>query len=66
VVRAVREDRFEVWVPASQGRSAKLAAVLPRAWREALLRALGVTRIAGETDQGARREYHRRMFERRP
>lgn len=66
VVRAVREDRFEVWVPASQGRAAKLATVLPRAWREAILGALGVTRIAAETDQATRREYHRRMFERRP
>src|SRR4051794_18747495 len=30
VVRAVREDRFEVWVPASQGVSAKLGLLLPR------------------------------------
>jgi short-subunit dehydrogenase len=62
VVDAVRRRRFEVWVPRSQGASAKLAAVLPRAARDALLRALGVTRIAGDWDADARRGYHRRAF----
>ena len=62
VVHAIRRRRFEVWVPRSQGASAKLAAILPRAVRELLYRALGVTRIAGDTDQERRREYHRRAF----
>jgi NAD(P)-dependent dehydrogenase (short-subunit alcohol dehydrogenase family) len=62
VVRAVDEDRFEVWVPASQGVSAKLSAALPRRAREALLRGLGIGKIAGETDRSARRTYHERMF----
>jgi NAD(P)-dependent dehydrogenase (short-subunit alcohol dehydrogenase family) len=62
VLDAVRRRRFEVWVPRSQGASAKVAAVLPRAVREVLLRALGVTRIAGDTDLDARRAYHRRSF----
>jgi short-subunit dehydrogenase len=62
VVDAVRRDRFEVWVPASQAVSAKLGQLLPRRAREALLRALGVTRIAGETDLQARRAYHDRAF----
>jgi NAD(P)-dependent dehydrogenase (short-subunit alcohol dehydrogenase family) len=62
VVRAVRENRFEVWVPASQGVSAKVSAVLPRRAREGVLRALGIGRIAGETDGSARRGYHERMF----
>jgi NAD(P)-dependent dehydrogenase (short-subunit alcohol dehydrogenase family) len=62
VVRAVREDRFEVWVPASQGVNAKVGAMLPRRAREAVLRALGVGRIAGDTDLAARRGYHERMF----
>ena len=62
VVGAIRRPRFEVWVPRSQGVSAKLAAILPRAVRDVLYRALGVTRIAGDTDQERRREYHRRAF----
>ena len=62
VIDAVRRQRFEVWVPRSQGASAKLAAVLPRRVREMLMRALGVTRIAGDTDLNARQTYHRRAF----
>ena len=65
VLDAVRRDRFEVWVPRSQAATAKLAAVLPRAAREAVMRAIGVPKIAGETDQAARREYHERAFGRR-
>jgi hypothetical protein len=42
--------------------SVKLGAVLPRSMRELLMRALGVTRIAGDTDADARRAYHRRAF----
>jgi short-subunit dehydrogenase len=62
VLRAVRDNRFEVWVPASQGVSAKLSATLPRRAREAVLRGLGIGKIAGDTDHAARREYHERMF----
>ena len=62
VLRAVRDNRFEVWVPASQGVSAKLGGMLPRRARERVLRLLGVTKIAGETDAEARRGYHERMF----
>jgi NAD(P)-dependent dehydrogenase (short-subunit alcohol dehydrogenase family) len=62
VLTAVREGRFEVWVPASQGVSAKFGALLPRRAREAAYRALGVVRIGGEADLAARRAYHERMF----
>ena len=62
ILEAVRRDRFEVWVPASQGVTAKLGAVLPRRAREAVMRALGVGRIAGDADLAARRDYHDRMF----
>jgi short-subunit dehydrogenase len=62
VLDAVRRERFEVWVPRSQAATAKLAALLPRRAREAILRAIGVTKIAGETDLEARREYHERAF----
>jgi NAD(P)-dependent dehydrogenase (short-subunit alcohol dehydrogenase family) len=62
VARAVRDGRFEVWVPASQGVSAKLGMLLPRRAREGVLRAIGVGRIAGDADPVARRGYHERMF----
>lgn len=62
VLGAVRHNRFEVWVPSSQGVTAKLGNLLPRAAREAIMRALGVADIAGQTDQAARRDYHERMF----
>ena len=62
LVRAVERGRFEVWVPANQAVTAKLSAILPRRAREAILRAIGVTKIAGETDMEARREYHERAF----
>ena len=62
VLDAVRRDRFEVWVPSSQAIAYKLGNILPRRAREAILRATGVGKIAGETDQTARRGYHKRMF----
>jgi NAD(P)-dependent dehydrogenase (short-subunit alcohol dehydrogenase family) len=62
VVDAVRNNRFEVWVPRSQAVTAKIGTILPRRAREAILRAIGVERIAEKTDQAARRGYHERMF----
>jgi NAD(P)-dependent dehydrogenase (short-subunit alcohol dehydrogenase family) len=62
VLHALRHRRFEVWVPRSQGPSAKLGTLLPRPARDLVLRALGVTRIAGDSDPEARRAYHQRAF----
>jgi short-subunit dehydrogenase len=62
VLDALRHRRFEVWVPRSQGASAKLGALLPRPVRDAVLRMIGVTRIAGDSDPEARRAYHERAF----
>ena len=62
MLAAVNRGRFEVWVPRSQGVSAKLGLMLPRPAREAVLRAMGVGRIAGDGDPQARRDYHRRAF----
>jgi hypothetical protein len=62
VLQALRTRRFEVWVPRSQGITAKLGLLLPRRARDLVLQAIGVPRIAGDTDQGARRGYHRRAF----
>jgi NAD(P)-dependent dehydrogenase (short-subunit alcohol dehydrogenase family) len=62
VLDAVRTDKFEVWVPASQGITVKLGNLLPRRARESVMRLMGVGRIAGDTDPVARRGYHERMF----
>jgi NAD(P)-dependent dehydrogenase (short-subunit alcohol dehydrogenase family) len=62
VLDAILNRRFEVWVPRSQAATAKLAAILPRRAREAIMRAIGVTRIAGAYDAAARSGYHRRAF----
>jgi short-subunit dehydrogenase len=59
---AIRRKKFEVWVPRSQAASMKLGAILPRSARELIMRAMGVTRIAGDTNADARRDYHRRAF----
>ena len=61
-VDAIRRGRFEVWVPRSQGASFKAGMILPRRVRERVLRAVGVTRIAGDSDPEAREAYHRRAF----
>lgn len=39
-------------------------AILARPVREMIMRALGVSRIAGDTDSAARDAYHRRAFRR--
>jgi short-subunit dehydrogenase len=62
VLDALARKRFEVWVPRSQAASAKLGAILPRAAREAIYRAIGLTKIAGDTDASARSSYHRKAF----
>ena len=62
IVEAVRGNRFEVWVPASQGVSAKLGSLAPRRMREAIFRILGLHEIGGAADSEARRDYHDRMF----
>jgi hypothetical protein len=62
VLDALLHRRFEVWVPRSQAAAGKLATILPRPVREAVMRLVGVQRIAGETDQDARRAYHQRAF----
>ena len=62
VLDAVRSGKFEVWVPSNQWVSVKLGNLLPRPLRERLMLALGVGRIARETDHDARRGYHERMF----
>jgi NAD(P)-dependent dehydrogenase (short-subunit alcohol dehydrogenase family) len=62
VLDAITRRRFEVWVPRSQGATAKLSTILPRPVREALMRLLGVTQVAGAYDAAARASYHQRAF----
>jgi NAD(P)-dependent dehydrogenase (short-subunit alcohol dehydrogenase family) len=62
VLNAVRRNRFEVWVPASQAVTYRLSTMLPRRAREWLLRRIGVDRVAGNADLDVRRGYHERMF----
>jgi NAD(P)-dependent dehydrogenase (short-subunit alcohol dehydrogenase family) len=62
VLEAVRRDRFEVWVPASQAITFRLSQLLPRRAREGVLRAMGIHRVAGDADLTVRRGYHERMF----
>jgi short-subunit dehydrogenase len=62
VLDALRRRRFEVWVPRSQGVTAKLGLLLPRPARDFVLRTIGVPRIAQDTDAAARRAYHDRAF----
>jgi short-subunit dehydrogenase len=63
ILDAVRRNRFEVWVPRSQAAGVKLGAILPRRAREAVLLAMGIARLAEETDTERRSDYHRRMFD---
>lgn len=62
VLDAITRRRFEVWVPRSQAATAKLSTILPRRVREALMRLLGVTQVAGAYDPAARASYHQRAF----
>jgi NAD(P)-dependent dehydrogenase (short-subunit alcohol dehydrogenase family) len=63
VVKAVHENRFEVWVPANQAVTAKIGLLLPRRAREWLMLRLGLGELAMDTDADARRAYHKRAFE---
>ncbi len=62
VLAAVRQNRFEVWVPSNQWIGPKFGTLLPRRVREGVMRAMGVGRIAGEANLAARTEYHDQMF----
>lgn len=62
VLAAVRDNRFEVWVPSNQWVSVKFGNLLPRRLRERVMLVMGVGKIAGGADLEARRGYHDRMF----
>lgn len=60
IAEAMETPRFDVFVPRANGAIHKLLGVLPRAWREALGRAMKVDRLMLEVDHGARRAYEER------
>jgi NAD(P)-dependent dehydrogenase (short-subunit alcohol dehydrogenase family) len=60
IVEAMEVPRFDVFVPRSNGILYKVLSPLPRSWREALGRAMGVDKLMIEVDHGARRAYEER------
>jgi len=60
IVDAMEVPRFDVFVPRSNGVLYKVIGVAPRAWREALGRAMGVDKLMLEVDHGARDAYEQR------
>jgi len=60
IVDAMEVPRFDVFVPRSNGILYKVLGPLPRSWREALGRAMGVDKLMIEVDHSARRAYEER------
>jgi len=60
IVEAMEVPRFDVFVPRSNGILYKVLSPLPRSWREALGRAMGVDKLMIEVDHSARRAYEER------
>lgn len=60
IVDAMEVPRFDVFVPRSNGVLYRVLSLLPRSWREALGRAMGVDKLMIEVDHGARRAYEER------
>jgi len=60
IVEAMEIPRFDVFVPRANGGLYKFLQLLPRSWREALGRAMGVDKLMIEVDHGARRAYEER------
>jgi NAD(P)-dependent dehydrogenase (short-subunit alcohol dehydrogenase family) len=64
-VGALKVPRFDVWVPRRLGPLVAFGAILPRAWREAVSRAMNSDRVAA-TDRRARAAYEARAAESAP
>jgi NAD(P)-dependent dehydrogenase (short-subunit alcohol dehydrogenase family) len=60
IVGAMEVPRFDVFVPRANGALYRVLGLLPRSWREALGRAMGIDKLMTEVDQGARRAYEER------
>jgi NAD(P)-dependent dehydrogenase (short-subunit alcohol dehydrogenase family) len=60
IVEAMEVPRFDVFVPKENGILYRVVQLLPRGWREALGRAMGVDKLMLQVDHGARRAYEER------
>jgi NAD(P)-dependent dehydrogenase (short-subunit alcohol dehydrogenase family) len=60
IAEAMEVPRFDVFVPRANGALYRFLQLLPRAWREALGRAMKVDKLMLEVDHGARRAYEER------
>ena len=60
IVDAMEVPRFDAFVPRANIGLYKVLQLLPRAWREAIGRAMGVDKLMLEVDHGARRAYEER------
>jgi NAD(P)-dependent dehydrogenase (short-subunit alcohol dehydrogenase family) len=60
IVEAMEVPRFDVFVPRSNGVLYRVMGLLPRSWREAIGRAMGVDKLMFEVDHAARRAYEER------
>jgi len=60
IVDAMEVPRFDVFVPRANGVLYKVLSPLPRAWREAIGRAMKVDKLMIEVDHGARQAYEER------
>jgi NAD(P)-dependent dehydrogenase (short-subunit alcohol dehydrogenase family) len=60
IVEAMEVPRFEVFVPRANGVLYRVLGLLPRSWREAIGRAMGVDKLMTEVDHAARRAYEQR------
>lgn len=66
IVDALRNPRFDVYVPRSLGPINKVIGVLPRGGREAFARALKADKVLAEADPNARRAYELRAAQSEP
>lgn len=66
IVAAMEVPRFDVFVPRANGVLYRTMGLLPRTWREAIGRAMGVDKLMLEVDHAARRAYEERAAASRP
>jgi hypothetical protein len=66
IVTALKEARFDVYVPRSVATITKVMTVLPRGGREAISRALKADKVLAQIDEGRRRDYELRAAQSEP
>jgi short-subunit dehydrogenase len=61
IIEALEVPRFDVYVPRSAAAMFKVGRLIPRAWFEAIGRAMGADKLMIEVDEPARRAYEERV-----